>query len=205
MSKMPEIKDIQNLNDTVDMLNARCVRLVSSGKDDEAIACYDSMMSSLGPAYNMANYMKGLIFIGRGDYVRAKEYFNSSLKISPDNPAILMNMAVCEARSGKKAQAIELIKKAVAGDSKSIPTLLLGAMLCYEIDDAKDGDEYMKTATDISPTTTYTYWEVMANSILKNPNISSDKKVKLRALISENKKRIDELKINAEIQKKKKK
>jgi len=205
MPKMPEIKDVEALGDAVDMLNMKCERLIDKKDYKEAIKCYDEMVKTFAPAYFMANYKKGLIYLGMGENEKAKECFENALRMSPNNSGMLINLAFCEARMGQKGNARTLIQKAVEKEPNEVIILLLAAILCYELGDKGEGKKYIDSAMKVSPRTTVDLWGITVNGYLNDPDVSSEDKVELRAELAETKAYVEKIRVLAEAEKYKKK
>lgn len=205
MPNLPELKDAEAIVDTVDMLNARCMRLADSGNDGDAIKCYDTMMKAFGPSYGLANFMKGFVLIKKGKYEEAKKCFEESEKITPGTAEVKIGMAICEARLGQKGNARGLLTAALELSPKDVSILVSASMLFYEMGEKKNGEDYMKQAMDINPYAAVSRMEAAAEGCLSDSNISQEDKKKLRQDMEDTRKLLDNLKAEEAKNKKKKK
>jgi protein O-GlcNAc transferase len=69
------------------------------------------------------------------DPIHEKAALEEELKQKPDHPPILMRLAELARDGGQPKQAAELLKRAVAADSKNVDARLELSRTLYEIDD----------------------------------------------------------------------
>ena len=193
MPKIPELKDAEAVGDTVDMLNARCERLVNSGKEDDALKCYDSMMKTFGPSYKKANLMKGFILINKKKYEEAKKCFGEVEKITPGTADAKVGLAICEAGLGQKGNARKLIGEALEIAPKDIAVLVSASLLYYDLGEKENGLEYLRRALKISPYTATYHLEIALKQCLSDPTVSQEDKDAIKADLAANKKILDEM------------
>jgi len=191
--------------DMIELLSLKCDRLIENGQEEEAIKCYDSMMNTFSSAYDIANYRKGLVYFRLGEYEKAKECFEKSLKVAPDDSSTIIRIAFCECRLGEKGNARTLIQKAVDLAPNSIYILFFAAIISFELGDEGQSDEYIAKAMDVSSLGTMELWEEWANIILVDPDENPEDKVRLRVIVSENKALAEKFRMQERIEREKKK
>jgi len=204
MPKIPDLAESKSMDDSIDMLNAKCISLAQEGKHGEAISCYDEMMKSSGPSYGIANFMKGSVLIGLGEYIRALECFAESEKTFPDDPDAKICKAICNVRLMRKNEALRCINEALSAAPTEVRILVVASILSFELDDNKKGEEYIKRAMDINPYSTYEYWEMAAKGYLDSKDADSSDKKEIKDLITQNKSLLKERKKQEEAARKKK-
>ena len=204
MPKVPNMIESEAVEESVDMMNTKCVLMAKKGKHAEAIACYDDMIRTFGPSYGLANYMKGAILVGKGEYDKARVCFIESAKISPDNADTKMGIAFCDARTNRKAEAVKNMNEALELAPNEIKILITAALLSCELGDSKKSEELMKMASKINPYTTYNHIEIAVNGFLSNPALSASQKKEIESLLSKARDFIKDMKAKEKTESKKK-
>lgn len=194
MPKVPNMIESEAVEESVDMMNTKCVLMAKKGKHAEAIACYDDMIRTFGPSYGLANYMKGAILVGKGEYERARACFIESEKIAPDNADTKMGLAFCAARTNRKAEAVKNMNEALELVPGEVKILITAALLSFELGDSKKGEEMIKKAFKISPYTAFNYMEAASNGFLSNPALNASQKKEIESLLSKSRDIIKEMK-----------
>ena len=203
MRKLPELAESKSVDESIDMLNDKCLSLAKEGRHSEAVGCYDEMMKSFGPSYGFANFMKGSVLMGLGEYSKAMECFTETEKTFPADPDVKICKAICNARLRRKNEALESIIEALGIAPTEVRILVVASILSFELDDNKKGEEYIKKAMDINPYSTYEYWEMAAKGYLDSKDADSSEKKEIKELIAQNKSLLDEKKKQEEAAKKK--
>ncbi len=83
---------------------------------------------------------KGTLFARKGEYVQAQDFFSQALKISPNEPSVINNLALSHALSGAPHKAETLLRKVVdrgQSDNKIKHNLALVLSLQGKFDEAK--------------------------------------------------------------------
>ena len=204
MPKIPDLAESKSMEDSIDMLNAKCISLAQEGKHEEAISCYDGMMKSSGPSYGLANFMKGSVLIGLGEYTKAIECFIESEKTFPDDPDVKICKAICNVRLMRRNEALGCINDALRIAPTEVRILVIASILSFELNDEGKGEAYIKRAMEINPYSTYEYWEMAAKGYLDNKDADSSDKNEIKNLIVQNKSLLKEKKKEEEAARKKK-
>jgi len=129
--------------------------LYLKGLDDAALEAYLAVLKVSefdSPKLFEVNKNIGNIFLKRGDYDSAEEYYNKAYTLSPDSEVLLINLGTLEVQRQNFEKALERYRRAVEINVCSDKAWLGLALVHREYGDQELAWANLERAFDINPT-----------------------------------------------------
>lgn len=98
--------------DEIRLISEIAYTLSNQGRNQEAIVLFEGLLA-IAPATAYFQSALGALYLREGDFFKAFNYLNSSLKIEPDDIVSLINRGEASLRKGNNAAARQDLEKAL--------------------------------------------------------------------------------------------
>jgi tetratricopeptide (TPR) repeat protein len=116
----------------------KCELLERSGKIEDALDCYDTVIK-MDPRFIAAWNAKGALYGVMGKYDQAEKCFSEVIAIEPNNPVGWSNKGKTMAEQDKDLEALECYNRAIALDPSYKGAWLAKAQVLLNLKDPKYG------------------------------------------------------------------
>ena len=118
------------------------------GDKDKAIQVYDAIVA-LREKEEDAYYLRGVIYIEKGDLEKAQADFNKAMELDPENYDRLIEIYCVLEANGYKTTGQEYLQAAIDGGTKNMTNYEKGR-ICYYLEDYDNARTYLEKARDNS-------------------------------------------------------
>jgi len=112
--------------------------MLAAGKDRAGARAAFTKAAQLQPSFLPVQINIARLDLAEGKVQAARKRLNAILKVSPDNPDALLQLAYVENRDGHSAEAIRWLQRARSGQSRTLTPLLYLVEMYLKTGDAKN-------------------------------------------------------------------